>query len=69
MFLKTLGGWAIVASVLVAGAALISNNACAADLPLRAKPVAQPGAPPTPEGRKQLLQEFRQFLKERGLPH
>jgi hypothetical protein len=69
MFLKTLGGCAIVASVLVAGATLISSNACAADLPVRVKPVAQPGAPPTWEGRKQLFQEFRQFLRERGLPH
>ena len=69
MFPKTLGGCAIVAFMILVGAALTSNNSCAADLPLRIiKAVAPPDAPLSPEGRKQLLQEFRQFLRERGQP-
>jgi hypothetical protein len=70
MFLRTLGGCAIVASILLAGAALTFDNACAADLPIPVvKPAARPDAPPTPEARKRLLEEFRQFLRERGQPH
>jgi hypothetical protein len=68
MFLRTLGG-CVVASMLLAGAVLTSNYACAADLPIPVvKPVAQPDAPTTPEARKKLLEEFRQFLRERGQP-
>ena len=69
MFLKTRGACAVVASVLLAGAVLISSNARAADLPVPLKPVARPESQPAPEGRKQLLEEFRQFLKERVQPH
>jgi hypothetical protein len=68
MFLKTLGGGAIVACLPLLGAVLASNNAGAADLSLPMKPVARSEAPPAPEGRKQLLQEFKQFLKQRGEP-
>ena len=56
--------------MLSAGAVLTPNNACAADLPIPiVKPVSRPDAPPTPEARKRLLEEFRQFLRERGQPH
>ena len=69
MFLRTLGACAI-ASMLLAGTVLTSSNAGAADLPIPiVKPVARPDAPPSPEARKQLLEEFRQFLRERGQPH
>jgi hypothetical protein len=68
MFLRTLGG-CVVASTLLAGAMLMPNNACAADLPIPiVKRAAEPDAPTTPEARKKLLEEFRQFLRERGQP-
>jgi hypothetical protein len=69
MFLKTLGGRAIVASMLLPGRVLTADNASAADLSLAARAVARSEAPPTPEARKQLLQEFKQFLKQRSQPH
>jgi len=69
MFLKTLGGCAIVASMLLLGTVLTSDKAGAADLSLPARAVARSEAPPMLEGRKQLLQEFKQFLKQRGQPH
>jgi hypothetical protein len=69
MFHKTLGGGAIVACLLLPGTVLTSDHASAADLSLPVRAVARSEAPPTPEGRKQLLQEFKQFLKQRGEPH
>jgi hypothetical protein len=55
--------------MLIASAMLISTNACAADLPLRIKPVVQRTEPTeSPEARlKQRFERFLQFLRERGL--
>jgi hypothetical protein len=55
--------------LLIASVVLISTNACAADLPLRIKPVVQRTAPTgSPEARlKQRFERFLQFLRERGL--
>jgi hypothetical protein len=56
---------AAVLTVFLIGAELIATNARAADLALRMKPAVQ--APPSPEAqRRQLFEEFLQFLKERG---
>jgi len=52
-------------SMLLIGAVLISTNTRAAELPLRSKPAVQ--APQSPEvQRRQLFDEFLQFLRERG---
>jgi hypothetical protein len=57
---------AAVLSVLLIGAVvLFATNARAADLALRMKPAVQ--TPVSPEAqRRQLFEEFLQFLKERG---
>jgi hypothetical protein len=55
---------AAVLTVLLIGTVLIATNARAADLALRMKPAVQ--APVSPEAqRRQLFEEFLQFLKER----
>jgi hypothetical protein len=55
-----------VLSLLLIGAGMISTNARAADLPVPMKPSVQ-REPLSPEAqRKQLFEEFLQFLKERG---
>lgn len=55
-----------VLSLLLIGAGMISTSARAADLPVPMKPAVQ-REPLSPEAqRKQLFEEFLQFLKERG---
>ena len=49
---------------LLATAVLISNEACAADLPLRIKPA--PTRETVPELHRQLFERFLQFLREKG---
>jgi len=50
------------------GAALISKNACAADLPLPAKPAVQRATPLSQDERHRLFEEYLQFLKEKAQP-
>jgi len=55
-----------VLSLLLIGAGMISTNAWAADLPVPMKPAVQ-REPLSPEAqRKQLFEEFLQFLREKG---
>jgi hypothetical protein len=53
-------------STLLAGGFVISNDARAADLPIRTKPAMQREAPPLPEHRRQLFERFLQYLTGTG---
>jgi hypothetical protein len=55
---------AVLSMLLIGTVVLIATNARAADLALRMKPAVQ--APVSPEAqRRQLFEEFLQFLRER----
>ena len=49
----------LIFPILLIGAVLISKDACAADLSLRANPAVQRAAPLSPEERWRLFEEFR----------
>jgi hypothetical protein len=56
-----------VYSMLLVGAGLISASTRAADLPVPTRPVVQRELPLSPEAqRKQLFEEFLQFLRDRA---
>ena len=56
-----------VFSMLLVGAGLISMSTRAADLPVPTRPVVQRELPLSPEAqRRQLFEEFLQFLRDRA---
>jgi hypothetical protein len=57
---------AVTLFMLLTGAMLISRSTIAADLPIPAKQAGQSNPPSPEEQRRQLLEEFLQFLKERS---
>jgi len=54
---------AAILLAFLAVAAVLSNSACAADLPLRPRPALHRNAPLSPDQRIELFERFLQFLQ------
>jgi hypothetical protein len=58
---------AVFLSMLLAGGFVLSNDARAADLPVRPRPVMQREASPLPEHRRLLFERFLRYLRGESL--